>query len=58
MASMENEPRFKPRPRPKRDEQFNKVEDLSHQEEHTAMQAQNPVTALNLAVSVVSATAM
>lgn len=46
----ENEPIFKPRPRPKRDERFNIAEELSNREEETALLAQNPVTALNLAV--------
>ena len=47
----EDEPRFKPQPLPKRDERFNQVVDLSHQEDSNARLAQNPVTALNLAVS-------
>lgn len=46
----ENEPLFKSRPLPKREERFNQAGDLSHQEDATAMLAQNPVTALNLAV--------
>lgn len=46
----DNAPHFRPKPLPRRDERFNIVPILSNQEEETVASAQNPVTALNLAV--------